>query len=90
VIIGLILVVVFSLLSAVFGIIPDYTMFAPEYQGTTGGGATMLAQMLAALNLFAPVTLLFICAFALLGFKAFVAGAHLVVFVWDKLPFKSS
>jgi len=89
-IIGLIILVLFTLLSAVVGLIPAGDVFEPIYSGTTGGAATTIASFLKTWDLFVPIIVCFNCVLAVLGAKVFVAVAKLVVFVWDKLPFKSS
>lgn len=81
------------LLGAVIGLIPEFQPFEVDGMlgsGTTGGFFDSIAGILLSLNLFIPITTMFACFLAIIATKAFVGVAQLAVFVWDKLPFKSS
>jgi hypothetical protein len=96
VIFDVIVTVLFAVLSAVFGLIPEFDSFSPGWlDGMVGGGASgtffdRIGGILLTLDLFVPMGLLFQVLGIILLTKVFVAGVQFVTFIWDKLPFKSS
>lgn len=84
-IINIIVGVLFAVLTAVFGLVPAYTLPA----GVTGAGATLGAP-LAALNGVFPVTTLAECVAVVLAARAFLFAWRVIVFIYDRLPFKAT
>jgi hypothetical protein len=87
-----IITLLLGLLTAVFSLIPEFDPLTPGSIGTGNVGQFFdsIAGMLLTMDLFVPIGTMFLCWGIILGTKAFVGVVQLVVFVWDKLPFKSS
>jgi hypothetical protein len=90
VIVDLIVVALFGIVNAVFGLIPEFSVYSGEAEGTYWGASVNLGEFLAAWDLFQPIELMFTCLLLILGTKAFVAVAQFLVWLWSILPFKSS
>lgn len=97
-ILAAILVVVFGLMSAVLALIPSFevlemslfTIDGTGWSATAYDVSSGIGSWLVAWDLFVPVEVFFVCMFALIATKLFIGVVKLVLFVWEKLPFKAT
>lgn len=83
-----------GILLSVLGLLPETEIWHPP--GTSSLGtwhqdwAFQLGSMLKLWDLFFPIMAFITCVLVIVGAKLFVALTQFVLFIWDKLPFKSS
>lgn len=87
---------VFGILNAVFGLIPDFELFNPGSRNATGdlpkewSWAGNLASLMGVWDLFFPVRVAFTCLLAVFAGRVFAAVAQLVRWLWASLPGKGT
>lgn len=92
-IIDLVLGVLFGILNAVLGLIPEFTLFdGPEGGMTTDqwSWAQPVADWLRIWDLFMPISVMFVCIVAVVAARVFVVLVQFIQWLWSVLPFKSS
>ncbi|MQB01774.1 MAG: hypothetical protein GEU78_16085 [Actinobacteria bacterium] len=82
----------FLLLQVILALIPEYDVWNPTLNSVSGWSAAsdQIAAFLATWDLFMPVGIVLAALLAVLGAKVFVGVVHLIQFLYDRLPFKSS
>jgi hypothetical protein len=98
VIVDLFLSLLFGILDAVFGLLPDFqitTVYTADMECNSYGScgwdtAGWVARWLVTADLFLPVGVFFWGLVTVFAARAFVAGVQLLRWLWDVLPLKSS
>lgn len=83
----------FLLLQTILALIPEWDGWDPTLNSLPGlldGFDDQIASFLATWDLFMPVGIVLASVLVVFSAKAFVGVVHLIQFLYDKLPFKSS
>jgi hypothetical protein len=93
-IVDFLLTLFMGVIETVLGLIPEWEMFSGP-RGVDGsvfhqGWADRIGEWLGLWDLFFPVAQMFICLLLIIGARLLVGVVQVLVFVYDKFPFKSS